>query len=209
MSWLRTRMQPWEGRPGISWGSSVPWMPITPAPWPVAQARVAAGPERPRAVESARVLHPQLLADPEVARRGGGARPSDPDRGAPYPPAGAVEGGAQSPAIHHQARPDAVWSAQCGVPDPSRPRVRAHRDADPQPGAPVAIGEPPQDRVDLREPILGEVVDAGDAPRAMRRQPPDGGPLLGVGPVGERAPIRETHAAGRLDTGAHRCWCPA
>ena len=27
-----TRTQPWEGRPGISPGSSVPWMPITPPP---------------------------------------------------------------------------------------------------------------------------------------------------------------------------------
>ena len=32
MSPLRMRMQPWEGRPGTSCGSSVPWMPTTPPP---------------------------------------------------------------------------------------------------------------------------------------------------------------------------------
>ena len=30
MSALRTRMQPCDGRPGISSGWSVPWMPTTP-----------------------------------------------------------------------------------------------------------------------------------------------------------------------------------
>jgi hypothetical protein len=29
---LGTRMQPWEGRPGITQGWSVPWIPITPPP---------------------------------------------------------------------------------------------------------------------------------------------------------------------------------
>ena len=32
MAELGTRMQPCEGRPGMSWGLSVPWMPMTPPP---------------------------------------------------------------------------------------------------------------------------------------------------------------------------------
>jgi hypothetical protein len=32
MSALRIRMHPWEIRPGISSGRSVPWMPMNPPP---------------------------------------------------------------------------------------------------------------------------------------------------------------------------------
>ena len=32
MSAFLTRMQPWDGRPGMSWGWLVPWMPTTPPP---------------------------------------------------------------------------------------------------------------------------------------------------------------------------------
>ena len=70
MSALRTRMQPWLGRPGIRFGSLVPWMPTTPPPGPIAELGVRGGAERVVAVDR-RILHAQFLAHPEVPLGGG------------------------------------------------------------------------------------------------------------------------------------------
>ena len=75
-----TRMQPCEGRPGDQVRLVRAVDADHAASGPVAEDRVGAGAERPRAVDPVRVLDLEPLADPEAARRRRRARRADTDR---------------------------------------------------------------------------------------------------------------------------------
>ena len=164
MSALRIRMQPWEGRPGISSGSFVPWMPDHAAGWPFGEHRVVAGAERVGPIH-------RFPPARSAARAPRNARSVSASSGLPTPtgalqiePPVPEEGRAQQADVHPQRHvvPCIAPRSERGT-QPVLPlglpgmRSRTHS----CPGRPRGLVE---QQVDLRQPFLGEHVQGSDEP---------------------------------------------
>jgi hypothetical protein len=191
---LRTRMQPWDGRLGISCGWLVPWIPTTPPPGQSGSASTRWSRTPTGRSGSGEVADP-LSYVVVVGWRGGAGR-AVPDRGLPDPAPRPAQHGARATAVGLQRGRDRAQRAERGSRNRSGPAVRpsGNPDLDPRPSVGHAAA---QRQVDLGIAVLGEHAQAVGAGTAASRAPPDRCPPAHVRPTRERSLVGEALVAER------------